>query len=388
MTDSEIAVNGMPFWVVTALAIALLTLVKSPWARQVIFACLNIGYVLILLGVNGLPFIAVLIAAFSILRAMRDNRLKTSASLLFVAGVFGLFLFHKSAFVRVQIGHEITTQVLTAVGFSYVFLRAIEVWRLVREGIHEPPTFISLVNYLLPFNMLTAGPIQSYDDFVRQPPGPPELTKRDVLEGVELIAWGLFKKFVLAYFLQKTFLTDLQSEGLYFFFEMQVMLIWLYLDFSAYSDIAVGIGRLMGMSTPENFNRPFVARNLIEFWDRWHISLSLWVRRNLFIPLQLTLMRHPNAPSPLAAATAAIGISFVLVGLWHGLTLGWLVWGILHAFGLMGVRIYGAVLQSRFSPEKIATYRDNTVLRWIGIGVTFEYVAFAFVPIFLLKGTF
>ncbi len=81
--------------------------------------------------------------------------------------------------------------------------------------------------------------------------------------------------------------------------------LWLYLDFSAYSDITVGAGRLMGVATPENFNRPYVARNLVDFWDRWHISLSRFIYRNVFTPVQLFLLRRAGpqracgAPRPL-----------------------------------------------------------------------------------------
>src|SRR5262249_12038953 len=146
----------------------------------------------------------------------------------------------------------------------------------------------STINYLLPFHMLAAGPIQAYDDFAQQPALPKLATLRDVLMGMERIAAGLFKKFVLAYCLQKLFLTDFHADGPYFLIELQVFYVWLYLDFSAYSDIAVGVGTLIGVATPENFNHPLIARNTIDFWDRWHMSLSQFIRRNLFIPVQMS----------------------------------------------------------------------------------------------------
>ena len=87
---------------------------------------------------------------------------------------------------------------------------------------------------------------------------------------------------------------------------MQLNYLWLYLDFSAYSDIAVGVGRLMGVATPENFNRPYLARNMIDFWERWHISLSLFIRRNMFIPIQLALMRRTDGRRPLLVASVGV----------------------------------------------------------------------------------
>src|SRR6185503_19754607 len=99
-------------------------------------------------------------------------------------------------------------QILAVVGYSYVALRMVEVLRAVFDGRHPAPGFVSLVNYLLPFHMLAAGPIQSYDDFVRAKGDTFDPGAADVLRGVERIASGLFKKFVLAYFVQKLFLTN------------------------------------------------------------------------------------------------------------------------------------------------------------------------------------
>ena len=146
------------------------------------------------------------------------------------------------------------------------------------------------------------------------------------MESVERITQGLFKKFVVAYVIRELFLSDFQSAGLLWFVEVQVFYLWLYLDFSAYSDIAVGVGRLIGVATPENFNRPYLARNLVDFWDRWHISLSQFIRRNLFIPIQLYILRS-GRQRPLLCANVAIGISFIGCGLWHGIGINFLIWG-------------------------------------------------------------
>ena len=76
-----------------------------------------------------------------------------------------------------------------------------------------------------------------------------------------------------------------------FLLRFKSFFLWLYLDFSAYSDVAVGIGKLLGIATPENFNRPYFSRNMIDFWERWHMTLGQFIRRNIFFPLQLTMQR-------------------------------------------------------------------------------------------------
>ena len=144
----------------------------------------------------------------------------------------------------------------------------------------------------------------------------------------ERIANGLFKKYVLAQGLEALLLTGFHAHGAYTILEIQLTYLWLYLDFSAYSDIAVGIGRLIGVATPENFNRPYLARNVIDFWERWHISLSMFIRRNVFIPIQLTLMRRTSGRAPLWIASFAFVVSFLLCGLWHSLSWVWVAWGL------------------------------------------------------------
>jgi D-alanyl-lipoteichoic acid acyltransferase DltB (MBOAT superfamily) len=231
--------------------------------------------------------------------------------------------------------------------------------------------------------MLAAGPIQSYDDYVKQSEMLRERTADDVLVGMERIANGLFKKFVLAYVLQKLFLTDFQAHGPYMLLEIQVFFLWLYLDFSAYSDIAVGVGTLIGVVTPENFNRPLGARNVIDFWERWHISLSMFIRRNLFNPLQLQLLRQNGGRRPLLCAAVALAISFVLCGLWHGLTRGFLIWGVAQAAGLIAVRVYGQFLQKRLGKQRLKNYLASPWIRAAACLVTFEFQAVTLLTLFM-----
>jgi D-alanyl-lipoteichoic acid acyltransferase DltB (MBOAT superfamily) len=224
--------------------------------------------------------------------------------------------------------------------------------------------------------MLAAGPIQAYDEFVSQPAVPPPLSTAESLSAMERIAAGVFKKYVLAQGLEKLFLTGLHASGPYFFLEVQLTYLWLFLDFSAYSDIAVGIGRLIGVATPENFNRPYLARNIIEFWERWHISLSLFIRRNIFIPLQMSLMRRLDTLSPLSIATFAYLVSFLFCGLWHQISWVWAAWGIYQATGLIICTYYRAALQNRLGRKGLNRYLEKRWIRVVATVVTFEFCAF------------
>jgi D-alanyl-lipoteichoic acid acyltransferase DltB (MBOAT superfamily) len=375
MSGGVIALNEAPFWLMCVVAVGVLVPLTQIAARKWALAGVNLAFLAILLRWDALGLIAVLLAAYVLLREAGRPAIGSWAAMALGLATLGLFVLHKRPPESYQVGLAAPARVLSLVGFSYVALRMVEVIRAVWERRHPAPDFPALVNYLMPFHMLAAGPIQAYDDFVQQPfvAGPP--TVKGVLSGFERIANGLFKKFVLALILQKLFLTDFRADGFYFALETQIFYIWLFLDFSAYSDIAVGVGTLIGVSTPENFNRPFLARNMIDFWERWHISFYQFIRRNLFMPIQIALMRSTDAKRPLLCAVVAVTASFVFSGLWHGLSLSFLAWGCVHAAGLVAALVYGYVLQKTLGTKRLKAYRANPWVRGVATVVTFEFVA-------------
>ena len=195
------------------------------------------------------------------------------------------------------------------------------------------------------------------------------------LDAIDRVVRGLFKKYVLARVIELTLLTKFSGPPIYSIIEIQAYYIWVYLDFSAYSDIAVGLGRILGVSTPENFNHPLGARNIIVFWERWHMSLSSFVRRNVFIPLQLHLMRRTRGAHPVLIASIAFAVSFLLVGLWHGVSLRFAAWGAMHALALIICNVYQRALVKRIGREGMISYRSNPVIRVLATFLTFEFIA-------------
>lgn len=373
-----IELNSPIFWVVLAAAVALLVPLRSIVTRRLVLAAVNLLLVVLLLRAHALIVVAAVVTTYAALNLVERSRLRAVLASSVAAATAVLFVLHKRPEILEGLaGGAPLVRVLAAIGYSYVALRIVEVLRAVVERRHPAPDLAATVNYLLPFHMLAAGPIQSYDDFVRHAEDRFEPTPSDVLRGVERIASGLFKKLVLAHLLQTMFLTNLESSGWYFLLEMQLMFVWLFLDFSAYSDIASGVGILIGVATPENFNRPLLARNLVDFWERWHISLSLFIRRNIFIPLQMFLMRRDGGQSPLRAALVAVAVSFLLCGLWHGIGLGFLIWGAVQAGGLIVARVYGDVLRRRLGKAGVASYLANPWIRVAAIAITFEVQAVA-----------
>jgi D-alanyl-lipoteichoic acid acyltransferase DltB (MBOAT superfamily) len=377
--SSTIDLFDSRFWVAVAIACAVMTPLVGGTARKIAFALLNVAFLGIYLGANVLAVLVGVLLAHISLKVLEDGRFVRAMAALGGGLVLALFLMHKLPWMSKSMGLRGWNPVMVTIGFSYVALRLVEVGRAVAEKRHPAPGLCATINYLLPFHMLAAGPIQAYDEFVAQPATPPALGFADSLRAAERIVFGLFKKFVVAKLIKDLFLTDFRSHGLYFFLEMQLNYLWLYLDFSAYTDIAVGIGRLLGVATPENFNRPYLARNSIDYWERWHISLSQFIRRNLFIPIQLSLMRRSGGSRPLLIASVAFTISFLLCGLWHEVQLRWLAWGAYQALGLVICNAYRSYLLTTRGRKGLNQYLANPWIRVAAMIVTYEFIALSLV---------
>lgn len=370
------------FWLACAVAVVALQITAHAPLRKWLQASVNVGFLGLLLESRLVWVVVGTIAVWLLLKSMAYDRFRRRALLLIGATTFLLFVWNKSWDLALETRLYRVNAILSTIGFSYVALRLVEVSRAIFEGRCTVPDLPNTINYLLPFHMLAAGPIQAYDEFVEQPVPPPMLTPRDVLTAAGRISDGLFKKYVLAYAIDHLFLTDFTSAGIGYFLETQFFFLWLYLDFSAYSDIAVGIGILMGVRTPENFDRPYLARNMIDFWERWHISLSLFIRRNIFIPTQMWAMRRTRGDWPLTCATLAFTLSFVLCGLWHELDLRFLAWGCLHALGLIVTNWYRHLLRMRLGSRGIQQYMQNRFFKVMATCVTYEFVALSLVVAF------
>lgn len=367
--DNAISFTHAYFWVTSLLAILALNLVTVAPLRAGLFAAINVGFVAYLCGLQVTAIVLILVLLVIQLSKMRALLILLSSSIV-------LFVLHKRPELSAALQIEQLNPLLALFGFSYLVLRIVELYRAVAEARHPVPSFIEAVNYLVPFHMLAMGPIQSYDEYKTQAEVPAPANFEQALNGCERIAQGLFKKFVAAYVLNEVFLTGFQSEGWYLFFEIQLFALWLYIDFSAYTDIVVGVGRLMGVHTPENFNNPYFARNIMEFWERWHITLSLFIRRNLFIPIQMALIRKTQGKYVLWVASLSFLLSFMFCGLWHGLTWAFLLWGSCHALGLILCNLYRASLKRLCTTEQYEHYQQSLLIHTIAVLVTFEFFAF------------
>jgi alginate O-acetyltransferase complex protein AlgI len=240
--------------------------------------------------------------------------------------------------------------------------------------------------YVAYFPQLLMGPIDRAARFL------PELRKRAGLDfdrissGLELIVWGLFKKLAIAdrlgLFVDALFSRP-QGRGLHLVFGAYFYAFQIYCDFSGYSDIAIGLSRILGHESTENFRTPYASRSLAEFWSRWHISLSTWLRDYLFLPIAYGVMRRIPATSRLFARAdiwsygAGILITMALAGLWHGAAWSFVLWGLLHGASLL---ISNATKRIRKRlVRKTGLGRIPALHHGIQVFMTFQFVSLAWI---------
>ncbi|HYU26249.1 MAG TPA: MBOAT family O-acyltransferase [Thermoanaerobaculia bacterium] len=270
-----------------------------------------------------------------------------------------------------------TTSILVPLGFSYLSFELLHVVMERRRGRIEELSLIDLLAFVFFAPTRVAGPIKRYPDFVAAVRDA-EPSSANVYAGLLRILFGLAKKYLLADVLaltvaEQTYVSSaLHAWIIVFAYSLQI-----YFDFSAYSDIAIGLGRILGIGLPENFRWPYLAKNIREFWDRWHITLSHWVRDYVFVPVGRTLFRGPLRRSPIVIAAISYLVTFAIVGAWHGLTPAFLLWGVYHGVLLS---LYHVVRLK--TPVWIADHRwyEARAVRAASVMVTFFCVTLGWVP--------
>ena len=225
---------------------------------------------------------------------------------------------------------------LLPVGISfYTFQSMSYTIDFYRGNIEREKSFVRFATFVSFFPQLVAGPIERAKNLLPQFLRAPKVTRKDFADGLSLFALGLFKKLALANYLALYVERVYDAPGDFgggalalatFAFAWQI-----YFDFSGYTDMARGVARMMGFRLMLNFNNPYLAVSLSDFWSRWHISLSTWFRDYVYIPL------GGNREGACRTYLNLL-VTFIISGLWHGAAWKFLVWGALHGLGLVATR--------------------------------------------------
>jgi D-alanyl-lipoteichoic acid acyltransferase DltB (MBOAT superfamily) len=250
-------------------------------------------------------------------------------------------------------------------------------------------SFISFFNYTANFTTLVSGPIQLYGDWVKteDPAARPPLTVDRTLEAIERIIRGLFKTNVLALLLSafQSRMLDLvaapapvDQKILPGALSLVSYPLFIYCNFSGYIDIVISVGKLLGVTLPENFIRPFSADNILDFWgSRWHITLSHWLRAYVFNPLVVGLTRRfPSERIAPVWAVLSFFVTFFLIGAWHGQTTEFIFYGFLLGLGVSVNKIFQIVMTKRLGRKRYGALGRNGFYVALARGLTFTWVTF------------
>ena len=270
-----------------------------------------------------------------------------------------------------------TLDIIVPLGISFFTFKSLNyIFDIYYEMMEPDYSFFEFLLFVTFFPNTMSGPIDRARNFLPQIREPNPVTKEVLGKAVLLISVGLIKKYAIADYISLNFVDRVFESSTRFTGVENLLAIYgytlqIFCDFSGYTDMAIGISLLFGFKLMDNFNYPFKAKNVAEFWRRWHISLSTWLQDYLFKPLQMSF-RHMR----LAGNALAIMLTFVLCGLWHGSTWGFVFWGFLHGF-FMSFSLLTKDLKDKLFT--ITRLKNTKFLGLIQTVITFHLIAFAFV---------
>lgn len=280
-------------------------------------------------------------------------------------------------------GHQIhfhESKLIEFVGFlgiSYVTFKSVQLIMEIRDGSIKEIKVWKLIQFISFFPTISSGPIDRYKRFVKDDKKVPTSGKyRElVLKAIHMIMLGFLYKYIIAYFIQVYAVNPLQLN-LHGFTHMWLYMyaysLYLFFDFAGYSLFAIAVSYLYGIKTPPNFNQPFKAKNIKDFWNRWHMTLSFWFRDCIYMRSLFYMSRKKLLKSQFAMSNMAFFLNFFIMGIWHGLEVYYIVYGLYHAALFIGYGYY-------------ERWRKNHPPRWqngfttaLSIIITFHFVTFGF----------
>lgn len=311
----------------------------------------------------------------------KNDRLKKATlviSVIFNLSILGFFKYYGffvTSFNNLLLNFGIDSHIpllniVLPVGISFFTFQAmsyvIDVYRGEIKYCKSPIDILLFISF---FPQLVAGPIVRAKDFIPQLDKIPEINNIKLDKALILILVGLFKKMIVANYLSSLLVDKVfANPGSYSTVEVLLAVygyaVQIYCDFSAYSDIAIGVAYLFGYEFPKNFDHPYKSQSLQEFWRRWHISLSTWLKDYLYIPLGGSRKGKVRTYINLA-------LTMLLGGLWHGASFNFIIWGGLHG-GYLAV-------ERGINQDKKSYRKKNIIVQFLSVFLIFNFVCFCWI---------
>lgn len=323
---------------------------------------------------------------------------KFKVNILFWTGILfsvsGLLFFKYFNFVSENI-HNIACiigwnyplyvlNILIPIGLSFYTFQSISyLIEIKNKNLNPEMNLFVFSNYLMFFPKVASGPIEEPKAFLNQIRKTKIFDYNNFSDGVKIAVWGFFKKMViadrLAVYSNEVFNNLNDYKGLtlilaFLFFSFQ-----LYADFSGYIDIAIGIGLMFGYKLTDNFRQPYLATSVKDFWRRWHITLSNWVKKYIFLPSAYKLAKNKislfgyKIRQDYLGFSAGTIIAFFVIGLWHGAKWNFVIWGLIHAFFLL------FAFFTRKDRKKCYKYFPGYIISTLKVLFTFLLITFAWI---------
>lgn len=264
------------------------------------------------------------------------------------------------------------------VGVSFMAFRLSHLAIQVRNGTATEPDLASYLAYAFFPPTMVVGPINPYSvhsESLAEREKDPAPLKNAFMRMVVGFVKYLFFSNVFNQWTYAGLLADGRRHGAVdWLVSLVAYYLYLYVNFSGFCDIAIGVAGLIGIRVEENFKNPFVARNIKDFWNRWHITLSLYMRDMVFTPLSKWVMRKATPKTRDHVVVVPIFTIFMLIGIWHGAGVNYLVFGFMHAVAVIANHYYVLFLKRVLGPARLKAYNQNRVIEVIAVCATFGYV--------------
>ena len=268
------------------------------------------------------------------------------------------------------------SKIILPIGISYYTFQALGYLIRIDRGSEKAETdFGTFALYLLFFPKFLSGPVERSNHFFPQMKNLGTMNWDSVYQGLRLFLWGLFKKIVIANNLfgpVSLVYGHVQNySGVSFIIVFLVQTIYIYFDFSGYTDMALGTAKIFGINLIDNFNRPFLAKNISEFWRRWHISLSSWCNDFIYNPFIVKFRRFGNT-----AVVSGIFLTFFIVGIWHGANWTFVVLGVLQGIAIVYefyTKKNRLKIAAKFPKSIVNTFSRIVVFLFMNLSMVFFY---------------
>lgn len=262
-------------------------------------------------------------------------------------------------------------------GISYVTFKSVQLLMEIRDGSIKEVKVSKVFQFISFFPTISSGPIDRYKRFVKDEAKIPSSDQYQELlhKAIHYIMLGFLYKYIIAYLIQvyaiNPLLLDFNSFTAKWLY-MYAYSLYLFFDFAGYSLFAMAFSYLYGIQTPQNFKQPFKAKNIKDFWNRWHMSLSFWFRDCIYMRSLFFMSKKRLLKSQFTMSNIAFSLNFLIMGIWHGIEVYYILYGLYHAVLFIG---YGYYEKWR---KKHPPKWSNQFTALLSIIVTFHFVTFGF----------